>query len=819
MRTALTCLLCAVAFGLPAMAQEDFDEFNEAAKAPEARPSENIALNASYTLQPAPNYSYCTDAADKTQLTDGAYTEGYFWVEKSTVGWKVANPAIITIDLGEVRPIRGVSYHTGAGRAGVAWPTAIQIFVADKPKEYRPVGDLCDLGAVHGLPPEGYGTHRYWTDELKARGRYVAFVVVSTSYAFVDEVEVYEGDAAWLEVPVESDTIANLKEHVKGQVMVSAVKRRIRRDVAAVREGASAAGVSEDARRAVIADLDAISEDLAELQMEIGPDFTTELPLSDLHRRVFQANAKVWQAGGLRPVTVWKARPWDMLRLFTEPELDASPAVNVHLMGNEYRAGAFNMSNATDEDHVYALSFSGIPGGATPDWITVHEVAWTDTGNGVPVASALPEAEGDGDAYRITVPSGMTRQVWLTFHPKDVAQGAHAGSVELRSGSSAASVPLTATVYPMQFPDEPNLHFGGWDYTDGDGHRGVTPANRDALIAHLRERFVDSPWATGAVMPYGTFDSEGAMTAKPDTARFDAWVAMWAGARQYMVFNSVGNTMGGLKMGAPAFDKAVAAWAEFWADHVKGLGLDPAQIALLLVDEPHRAETDEIIVAWAKPIRAAETGMRIWEDPIYRDMRDANPEMLAACDVICPNRTRFVVANQETRDLMVEYRDRGAALEFYSCSGPARLLDPYVYYRLQAWTCWQYDAEATYFWAFGDTSGASSWNEYAASRTAYVPMFLGTTSVTAGKQMEACREGIEDFEYLVMLRDAIDRAVAKKADEGLVAKAKALLEGAVAQVLAEDVTTAFDWSDDVDRSVADEFRIEILKLLKELPND
>ena len=38
---------------------------------PADSPGENIALGASHTLEPAPNYGLSTDAADYEQLTDG----------------------------------------------------------------------------------------------------------------------------------------------------------------------------------------------------------------------------------------------------------------------------------------------------------------------------------------------------------------------------------------------------------------------------------------------------------------------------------------------------------------------------------------------------------------------------------------------------------------------------------------------------------------------------------------------------------------------------------------------------------------------------
>ena len=88
----------------------------------------NLALGRPYTMSPRPNYSYCTDPGDATQLTDGVCTEGYFWTQKTTVGWGGGAPAFITIDLGHVHPIGGASFRTAAGVAGVEWPASLFVF-------------------------------------------------------------------------------------------------------------------------------------------------------------------------------------------------------------------------------------------------------------------------------------------------------------------------------------------------------------------------------------------------------------------------------------------------------------------------------------------------------------------------------------------------------------------------------------------------------------------------------------------------------------------------------------------------------------------
>ena len=814
------------------VAEDNFDQFNVPPKEPEARPSENIALGVSYAFSASPNYGYCTDPEDPKQLTDGVYSEGYFWVQKSTVGWQNKCPVVITFDLGEDKPIRGASFHTAAGRAGVAWPQGIFIFVAGEDKQFYELGNLVGLSAEHGLPPaDEYGTHRYWTDELRTHGRYVAFVVSARPYAFVDEIEVYAGEADWLELPHEGEPTADIQAHVASLQVREAIMQRLRTDIAAVRYKAEEAAISDDERKGIFAELDAIRASLDDLPVDYGDDFRAVLPVNPLHERLFKAQADLWACQGYAPMTVWQSGLWDPISPVGDvPKPGGAPrdtAIGVYMMRNEHRAGSFNITNATQEPTTVEVRIAGLPGGTNPSYVTVHEVVWTDTSLAQPVAAALPEAPREGDAYVIGVTPGLTRQVWLTFHPVDVEPGVHEGRVQVKWKDETVEVPLALYLFPMRFPDNPTLHFGGWDYVNSGGHRGVTLENRDAFIAHLREHYVDSPWATSGVIPKGQHDATGAMTAEPGTADFDEWLELWPNAGQYCIFASVasrflssegrspgeGEPSRDWPMGTAEFETAVKDWAAFWANHAKEKGIDPGQVLLLLVDEPHSAKQDEIILAWAKAIRAADTGLKIWEDPVYKDMGQANPEMVAACHVLCPNRGIFLNADQAYRDFFAEQRKQGIALEFYSCSGPARLLDPYGYYRLQAWTCWKEGARATYFWAFGDNSGVSSWNEYRLTRSAYTPFFLDNTSVTPGKQMEACREGIEDYEYLVMLRDAIKAAEANGVSGEALDQAKKLLAELPEHVLEAGTRESFHWSEKIDRTVADDARLQILNAL------
>ena len=764
---------------------------------------ENIALGKRYRLHPRPNYSYCTDKDDRVQLTDGVYTEGYFWTQKTTVGWRFALPATITLDLGKVEPISGVSYNTAAGVAGVRWPDSILVLVSDDGKTYYLAGDLVKLDAEHGkLPEERYAKRRFWTPKLATYGRYVMLMVTTPGpYTFVDEIEVYRGDDALLAGPRNAKEAGDPRKFFTNMLVSSAFKRRLRADLAAVADAAPASLKHELA--ALRARIDGTTFAMPE-------DFRAVLPVNDLHRRIFAAQAKVWRQRFPQPLVVWQTCQWDMLSP-TEPPHRGGATIDVAMMRNECRSAAFNLSNTADAAIEVSLRLVGLPQDAA--CVDVHEGVFTDTKTGVPVVAALPYARRERAAASMTLEAGMHKQVWLTFNSKDVAAGTYTGKIVVQPGG--VDVPVRLRVYPLTFPQQPTLHLGGWDYTDST-HRDVTPENREALIAHLRERFVDTPWATRGVLPSGKYDTAGNMTEPPSTDRFKAWVERWSTARVYCVFVALSPKFAGFEEGTPEFKAAVAAWITWWAAEIRECGVKPSQLGLLLVDEPHSHKQDKTIIEYARVIQEAAPEVIVWEDPTWRKPWDALPELFAVSDVLCPNLPMWIEHGKEFADFYVKQRNAGRELWFYSCSGPGKLLDPYSYHRMQHWFCWKYDAKGSCFWSFGDSSAASSWNEYLAKRGAYTPVFLDATSVTPGKHMEAIREGIEDYEYLRMLRDRIAQ-VEKTADAKTVAAAKQLLATAADRVTAcMDVRDKINWAEAKDRSVADAVRVEVLEMLTRL---
>lgn len=799
----------------------------EAAREAEWKPAHpNIALNKSYTLSRTPNYGLCADPGDTAQLTDGAYSVGYFWTQKSTVGWTAAEtlPVAITIDLGQVEPIDGLSYHTAAGVAGVHWPRVIHIITSDDGKRWFRTGDLVGLDkSTHEPPaPDVYAEHRYATDSLATRGRYVALLVESDYYVFCDEIEVYRG----------TDPMPG---HPKGRQIGPPLEffwrgPRLERDFDTLAERLKKAKLSPKERQQAEQELESLQAEAGTAFPPLPKDKPAILPLNRVQARMFALNGLALKGQGLPALFAWKKSRYDPLNPMELPDRANRAATNaaltITMMNNEWRSDAMVLTNATPGPIKVRLRVTGLPGGDNPPYLSLRDVPFVDSGARTDIACALPEALREAKDYVITIPAGMNRQVWVMARPTNVAPGSYQGSLVVNELSQrlALKTPFLLRVSKVRFPDRPRMHVGGWDYTNGESCYDVVPTNRDVLVEYLKEHYVDSPWGTGSVLPGagpGDFDAAGRLTKDLSFSPLDDWVKRWEGARVFLTFVNAQAEFAGAKMDNPQFAPRVASWISAIAAHVKTLGLRPEQFGLLIWDEPNSDEHARVIIGWADAIHQAGTGIRVWEDPQYWEPQsEVLHESLTASDIVSPFVPLFLKLNEEKRKVYRDLASDQRKLWFYNASGPVRALDPYSYHRLQHWLCFREGAEGSCFWAFSDSGGGSSWNERASDRgVGYCPPFLSKDSVTDSKHMMALMEGVQDYEYLCLLRDRIAELEAKGVQSPALASAKELLKSAPQQVLADldrDPDATMLWKTAKDRSLADRMCERVLRALEEL---
>jgi hypothetical protein len=412
----------------------------------------NIARGKPYTLQPKPNYALCTDPDDAIQLTDGDYTSGYFWMKKSTVGWLTDQLVIITIDLGQVEPIRGVSYNTAAGGAEVTWPISISVLVSDDGKNYNAVGDLVSLSSKHGTPPaQGYAVHRYWTDEIKAHGRYVQFIIENDGrYCFADEVEVFRGSAVSRILSMRGAQTMGGTDYFKDKMTNSGVRARLQLDLQEAKEAINTSGLNEQTIAPLLRELADIEGKITDLPHVNPLAFRAVMPINDLEARIFAVQGKLHRLQGSPELQAWVSHPYDYLTPTQGPDKNAKDQITVAMMRDEWRYAVVNLMNSSDKPISVHLRVEDLPGGVNPDFINVYSVEWTDTGKHKPIAAALVEAKRDTDDYLITIPAGMVRQVWFSLHPVKVPAGNYVGKVVIEySGNKYLTVPMTVQLFPI----------------------------------------------------------------------------------------------------------------------------------------------------------------------------------------------------------------------------------------------------------------------------------------------------------------------------------------------------------------------------------
>ena len=599
----------------------------------------------------------------------------------------------------------------------------------------------------------------------------------------------------------------------------SRIVYRLNTDAALVRAELETAPIAATQRGILRARLIEASGGIASIPRPDLAGFTTVLPLNPTHAAILAVHGGMLAATRLPPVVVWKTHRYDAIPLLAVPPPpgDAIPPVDIVVMSHEYRADAFLVTNATGESDQAGLTVSDVPGSPRPGWLGVSGVEWTDTRQAVPVADALPDAPFVDGAFRFTLPAGMTREVWLTVDGSRLAPGTYHGTLTVQTLQASAHIPFSVRVSRVTM-GRPRLSLGVWDYTNGAGAHAITPQNRDAAISLMQSHFVDSPWATRAALPWPAatdYNASGELAHPLDFRALDDWIRLWPDARRYYVATNAGASFAGAPMNTPEFAARLASWGRAVAKHVTELGLAPRQLGLLLVDEPQNDQQAAIIAAWAHVLEPAAPEIGVFEDPIWPRPDQVSPsDAFTLVNELCFHLGVYSRGGEPVARYFESRRAAGQRLWMYQTTGPARLLDPTTYYRLAGWYAFRVNAAGSAFWAFGDAGGAeTSWNDYAATANlAYAPAFIGRQGATDSVHWQAVREGVEDYEYLAMLRDA----AAQSSDAAWNAQALALIHEAVAEV-PRLYTGWFDWGRDPIHARPDEYRLRMLTLLELLP--
>jgi hypothetical protein len=434
------------------------------------------------------------------------------------------------------------------------------------------------------------------------------------------------------------------------------------------------------------------------------------------------------------------------------------------------------------------------------------------------VAAEL-EPIGDASAPRETlVLPGITQQIWIEVNPdRSSTPGEFAGNVVVSSESASFELPIHLSTLKVTLPEKLALHLAGWDYTEGPIHPwyAIADTNRDKVVEYLKSRYVDIPWALRRTLHWQNLDATGTLVGDIDSRNLSSWFGSWPNASRYRVHLGVGDNIAGISESDSLFPSAVAAWARAWEQEIRRLGKSPEQFDLLLVDEPTTEAEARTTELWSKAIRDSGVGFKIWTDPLWPDPFATPPSLIGAADVVSINLGFAERGGSLYWEWMRSLAAQGKVVEIYATDGPARRLDPYTYYRLAAWRAFFAGASSLSFWSFAAQNKTPSTNEFVTGDVKdynYSPLFITSEDVRAGKHMEGAAEGIQDVQYLTILRDITDT----HNSYAVRAQAQALLQRAESFIESAPRSSGAQWQSQVEGSAADQQIVEIGRFLDSL---
>ena len=772
---------------------------------------ENLARGKTCRFSLPPDYKQCADAEDETQLTDGmlAPAGGLLWTKRECVGWvfdRGEGVVSVTVDLGEKKPLGGFSWHYAAGASGVVWPRVICVYTSADGQIWDYVGDLLEMSTRRDGGPEvdRYNDYRAWSDKMPAEGRYVRFVVMAGRFIFCDELEVYVGDPAKAAAAHQtSQKVANPENHIQR----FHVHDRVMRDLKLL--GGETDG---ELMRAV-----------EELLRENVRETKTVLPLNDVHARVWALNARRLASAGFSKPAFWYTNRWANLDPLAVPSASSVEArsLEVEMMRGEMRSTAVNILNPTERALDCVVTVEGLPQTAN---VVLREVVFTDTRDRIATSAAL--VSGEGNRLRLTLPAGVSRQVWIAFEKPTAAAGAYKGKIKAEIASvGVLSCPLALRISALDFPVRPRLHVYGWDYTLSGGS-SRTEALLSSHVAQMKALGMDVPWEAFRTLPQNArFAADGTLenASDLDFSHFDRWIAYFSDATYYAVFiasEACKNKADEFvffdeKVGTPRFRRMAGDYFRAVADRMVAQGRREDQLMICFVDEPGEWKQDwprlgDLVNDWSVAVRATCPKIVLFQDPWYKDISHAPKAYWETSDVYCPS-AKTLAENGERTTFYRNLRKAGKTLFTYSCEGPSRTLDPIAYYRGISYVAFRNGAKGIGFWAFGHApgTGCDSWHAYSQTGLEFSPYFVSAGGTTPTKQSEGIREGVEDYEYLSLLADRIHADQTAGRDVSVL---KALVKDGVEGVLKGCRDKS--WLAENDRDAMDALRLNVLRALE-----
>jgi hypothetical protein len=424
-------------------------------------------------------------------------------------------------------------------------------------------------------------------------------------------------------------------------------------------------------------------------------------------------------------------------------------------------------------------------------------------------------------ALPLQLPASRNQALWILVRvPDDTPAGHYQGEIKLKTAAGTGSVALQIQVFDFTLPKETHLRSGfGINHQPVKRYHQLKTREQElAVYEKYLQSFAEhriAPYSFSAYSPVQVhFEGQGdARKVIIDWKSFDAAARKyldsgWFNAFSFPVQGLGGGTFferrpgefGGFKFGTPDYERLWGDYIRQVEAHLRGNGW-LKQAYVYWFDEPDKKDY-EFVNERMKKLKTAAPGLTrlLTEQP--------EPELFGNVDLWC------ALTPHWTPKLVQERRAAGEEIWWYICCGPKApyvgefIEHPAVEMRLWPWQSWQYGVQGILIWdtaywtsetafpdslqdpwrdpmsyvvGYGTPKGTRQfWGNgdgrylYPPRRDPNQPAEPCLDGPVSSLRWENLRDGMEDYEYLWLLKQQIERVKAK-ADARLLTEAQALL--------------------------------------------
>ncbi len=499
-----------------------------------------------------------------------------------------------------------------------------------------------------------------------------------------------------------------------------------------------------------------------------------------------------------KKIELWCARnEYEPVQLVVSPKRD----MRLHIRAGELRHKSGHVLKS-------ALSLFAV------EYVNI-QTPTDGVGAAAPWPDPLPPIDGV-----MSLKKNENQPLWiLAYIPDDAPAGDYEGWIEATIDGKSRRFPIVVHVWDFTLPKQTHLQtaFGFYSSFIPRYHHFSDTDRLDEILEKYFQSFAShriSPYDPFVLSPIEVEFDTDALTARLDFTKFDRAYEYFINELGFNTFRlpvkglgygsfhgATRGKIGPYKQGSPQYEKIMTSYLRQLQAHLQKIGaLDKAYIYWF--DEPAPKDYPFVRETMRLLQRAAPKLTRmLTEQP--------EPELFGAVDLWCPISHRF----QE--EVARQRRHRGERFWWYICTNPKApyptlFIDHYaVELRTWIWQTWKYGIDGILVWSANYWSSANvfpwpgfqnPWADPMSYRSGgslkpgeitywgngdgrfiYPPkqVFQSTEKCDLGPvssiRWEMLREGIEDYEYLWLLRSLVERLRKRGGHARLLKRAEQLL--------------------------------------------